>query len=265
MDIERAIEQFKNYASKYIDLNSLCELKLHHTMRVMNLCEKIAISLNFSKEKIELAKLCGLLHDIGRFEQWKRFNTFADSKSIDHGDLGVELLTHNNNKLLRNFIEDEKYDSIILKSIKYHNKYKIPNDLTEQEKEFVKIVRDADKIDILYLYTIEDIHLDTNNEKFSDKIFDCLVNMQEINRKNLDTKADRLAVSLGFLFDINYQKSFSILKNKNYYNKEIDIYKKNTNNKEFINQLEQIKTIINEYLKTRMEEKYDSGKSTYFA
>ena len=253
MNIKRAIEQLKNYASKYIDLNSLCELKLHHTLRVMNLCEEIAISLNFSKEEIELAKLCGLLHDIGRFEQWKRFNTFNDSKSIDHGDLGVEFLTHNNNNLLRIFIEDEKYDSIILNSIKYHNKYKIPNDLTEQKKEFIKIVRDADKIDILYLYTIEDIHLDTNNEKFSDKILECLINQQEINRKDINTKADRLAISLGFLFDINYQKSFSILKNKNYYNKEIDIYKKDTKNKKFINQLEQIKVIIDEYINERID------------
>lgn len=254
MNIERAIEQFKNYASKYIDLNKSCELKLHHTIRVMNLCEEIATSLKLSKEEIELAKLCGLLHDIGRFEQWKRYNTFFDLKSIDHGDLGVELLTNNNNKLLRSFIEDEKYDSIILNSIKYHNKYKVPTTLTEKEKLFTNIVRDADKIDILYLYTIKDIKIDTNNEIFSDKIFECLIKHQEINRKYLKTKADRLAVSLGFIFDINNKKSISILKDNKYYHKEIDIYKTNSNNKEFINQLEQIEVVINKYIKTRLED-----------
>ena len=45
-----------------------------------------------SKEDIDLAWLTGLLHDIGRFEQVRRYGTFNDAKSIDHGKLGVEIL-----------------------------------------------------------------------------------------------------------------------------------------------------------------------------
>jgi len=253
MDIDSAIKQFNNYTKDYINLNRLCILKVNHTIRVMNLCGEIAQSLNLSKEEIELAKLCGLLHDIGRFEQWKRYNTFVDIKSFDHGDLGVQILTDNNNCLLRKFVASDEYDSIVLTSIKYHNKYKIPLTLTGKEKMFLNIVRDADKIDILYLYIIGDIKLDINDETMSYKIFNYLLSREQINREDLITKADRLAISLGFLFDINYQKSFSILKNNNYYNKEIDIYKKNTTNKELINQLEQIKDVINEYIDERID------------
>ena len=36
--------------------------------------------------------LIGLLHDIGRFEQVKVYDTFSDIDSIDHADYGVEIL-----------------------------------------------------------------------------------------------------------------------------------------------------------------------------
>ena len=48
-------------------------------------------NLNLEKEDIKLAELIGLLHDIGRFEQLKRFNTFVDKKSINHGEFGGEI------------------------------------------------------------------------------------------------------------------------------------------------------------------------------
>jgi len=39
--------------------------------------------------------IIGLLHDYGRFIQWKKYKTFTDIDSIDHADLGVNLLTSN--------------------------------------------------------------------------------------------------------------------------------------------------------------------------
>ena len=247
MNLDNAIKIFKEYTNNYISYEA-CAKKIDHTIRVMNICEKIATSLKLSEEEITLAKLCGLLHDIGRFEQWKKYETFSDKDSIDHGDLGVKVLTSESNSLLRKFISTNKYDSIILNSIKYHNKYQISQELTDKEKLFTNIVRDADKIDILYLYTISGIKIDTNNEKMSVQIYNYLINEKEINKKDLKTKADKLAVSLGFIFDINYIESISILKNEDYYNKQIDLYISTTNNKEFIIQLEQIKNIINKYI-----------------
>ena len=81
---------FLNYASNYKEYGKLIQLKIDHTFRVEKLCEDIALSLNLSKEDVELAKLCGLLHDIARFEQLKTYNTFVYIESVDHGDLGVE-------------------------------------------------------------------------------------------------------------------------------------------------------------------------------
>ena len=149
---------------------------------------------------------------------------------------------------IRKFIKDDSLDTLIFKTIKYHNKYQLPKNLTAQEKLFCNIVRDADKIDILYLYTIKDIKIDVENDIFSAEIIDQLKNESVINRATLKTKADRLAVSLGFLFDIAFKESMAILKEKDYLNKEIDIYMQEDINPKLKEQLEEIRTIIKNYI-----------------
>ena len=244
--MNREIEEFKIYTKPYIQISDSCTLKIDHTFRVMDLCERIAKSLKLSNEDIYLAKLCGLLHDIGRFEQWRNYGTFSDKDSVDHGDLGIEVLTTNN--LIRKFIYNDKYDNIITSSILFHNKYDVPNELTDREKLFCNIVRDADKIDIIYLYTIGHITVETNNTCFSDKIYDCLINKKLISRYDKKTEADVLSISLGFVFDINFKESFKILRDFDYLNKEIDIYINKTSNPLFIKQLSCVKNIITDYI-----------------
>lgn len=237
---------FLNYASNYKEYGKLIQLKIDHTFRVEKLCEDIALSLNLSKEDVELAKLCGLLHDIARFEQLKTYNTFVDIESVDHGDLGVEILK--NEKLIYDYNSNREDDNLIINAVKYHNKYEISPNLSEREKLFCNIVRDADKLDILYLYTMKVLKVDTNNEIFSDDILELLSENKLIPRIYKKTKADTLAISLGLVFDMNFSKSYEILKKKNYMNKEIDIYEKENNNPKFLEQLSIIKNIINNYI-----------------
>lgn len=242
---------FLEYAEKYIELDDKVRLKINHTFRVMELCEMIGRSLNLSSEDLELAQLCGLLHDIGRFEQWKQYGTFDDAKSIDHGNLGVEVLKENN--LIRKFGKNEQYDDLIFKTIYYHNKYKIDECLTDREKIFCNIVRDADKLDILYLCTIEDIKVDIKSDNFSEKIYNDLTNKKLILSKERVTNADKLATTLAFVFDLNFEKSIEYLKEKNYINKEIDLYMSKTKNKEMQEQLKKIKIVTNNYIEEKLK------------
>lgn len=248
--MKEAIEEFKNYTSNYLDYGEMIQLKINHTLRVVDYCERIAKSLNLTEEEIEIAKIIGLLHDIGRFEQWKVYNTFRDRESIDHADYGVEILTKDN--YLRKYIEDDKYDEIILNSIKYHNKYEISKDLDEKNKLFAKLIRDADKIDILYLRVIGKLEIELDDNPLNDSIYDSLINKKSINRKDLKTKTDRLGVSLGFIFDINYKESFKILREVKYFDKIIDIYKEKTNNEKLKEQLEEIRKVINNYIEVNL-------------
>ena len=111
IDIQKAKNIFKQYISNYNPEDEKIKLKITHIERVAEISKDIAESLNLSKEDIKLAELIGLLHDIGRFEQAKRYNTFVDKDSINHGEYGVKILFEDG--LIREFITTDKYDRIL--------------------------------------------------------------------------------------------------------------------------------------------------------
>ena len=248
--IDNALEEFKNYTDNYLEYGDMINLKINHTHRVITLCGKIAKSIKLSKKEVDISKLIGLLHDIGRFEQYKKYKTYNDKKSVDHASLGVEILRKDD--YLRKYIENDKYDKIILNSIKYHNKYTIPSNLDEKTMIFAKLIRDADKIDILNIYNSKEIEFEVEDNSFNESIYNSLINRKSINRDLIKTKTDRLAVPLGFVFDINYKESFNILKNKKYLNSLIDTYIKKTKNSELKEQLEEIRKVINNYIEVNL-------------
>ena len=92
IDIKKAEEEFKSYVSNYDITQKPIERKKFHTFRVEKICGEIAVLLGLDEEKINLAKLIGLLHDIARFEQHTIYGTYDDLNSIDHGDLAIEIL-----------------------------------------------------------------------------------------------------------------------------------------------------------------------------
>lgn len=88
---ENIIQEFNNYVSNYNAEQKKIKMKIDHTYRVAANCQQIAESLMLSSEDIDLAWLCGMLHDIGRFEQIKRYDTFVDAQSVDHAKFGADL------------------------------------------------------------------------------------------------------------------------------------------------------------------------------
>ena len=89
---ERALEAFHRYVAPYDPENPRIALKIDHTLRVAELCDSIARGEGFTPAGCDLAWLCGLLHDIGRFEQVRRWGTFYDAQSASHAALGGEIL-----------------------------------------------------------------------------------------------------------------------------------------------------------------------------
>lgn len=91
IDLEKAKQEFLKYTEKFDLEEKHIKRKQLHSLRVMEISKKIAESLKLTQEEIELATLIGLLHDIARFEQYTKFETFNDLMSIDHADYGVEI------------------------------------------------------------------------------------------------------------------------------------------------------------------------------
>ena len=236
-------EQFIKYTNPYQKLGKKIDLKVKHTIRVKDLCKVIAKSCNLSNEDIELATYCGLLHDIGRFEQWKRYGTYDDLKSIDHGDLGYELL----NEGLINHFTSENHD-VILKAVKYHNKYHVPNTLSDRNQLFINITRDADKLDILYLCVEGQLAVKTDNSIIGKKVYNDLWKKKLIYTKDVKSKADEIGVRLGFIFDINFKKSFQIIKENDYINRLLDKQLEEIKNEELKKQIEELRIYVNQYV-----------------
>ena len=221
-------------------------MKQEHSIRVMEISKQIAQGLNLNEEQVKVATLIGLLHDVARFEQFTKYRTFNDNESIDHGDYGVAILE----KDIRKYIKTDKYDPIIKKAVKNHNKFKIEEGLTEEEILYSKIIRDADKVDIFY----ESVEMFWKGKE--KQIEESIINneileefkkgMQIDRKKNKVENINEIISVIAFIYDINFKASFEILKKENYINKILNRYNvKDTYTRE---KIEEIRKIANIYV-----------------
>ena len=229
INISNAKEIFNEYVSNYDLKNEKIALKVAHIFRVSKLSKKIATSLNLPEEDIKLAELIGLLHDIGRFEQVRKYNTFID----------------------------KKYYKIIKTAILNHNRSEIEDNLTEQELLHSKIIRDADKLDIFYVLLTDDIKNtygcsaeDMQNETFSDEIIKEFKVDHIINYKKRATYGDIWISHMAYIFNFYYKSSYVVMKEKDYLNKLTQ--KMNFKNPQTIQMAQELLQIANDYIKSKI-------------
>ena len=222
IDIKKAKQEFKRYVENYNPEDEKIKIKINHIERVAGISKKIAQNLKLSEEEIQLAELIGLLHDIGRFEQIRLYNTFSDKDSINHGEFAVKILFEDG--LIRKFIETDKYDKIIKLAIINHNRTYIEEGLTERELLHAKIIRDADKTDIYSVLISESKKTiwgkeDLSKEKISDEIYREYIEDRRINYKERKTCADTLVCHFNYVFDLNFESTKQIIKENKYIDK----------------------------------------------
>jgi len=252
MNIEIAKQEFINFTQKYDLTFPKMKRKFGHSFRVMEHSYNIAKTLQLDEKEIEIARLIGLIHDIGHFEQIKIQDILKENRIIDHGDLGVEILVQNN--YLRKFIEESEYDRIILKAIKNHNKFKIEEGLTGKELLFSKIVRDADKLDIFYegaemFWTDAKQVEEVNNSTISADVMEYVIKNIYWDKKDIKTEADDIIRFISSTFDINFKYDFEVMKRENYINKILDKF--DFKDKTTAKQMKKIRKIINEYVENK--------------
>lgn len=236
--MKEALELFNNYYSNFDSTLYGVDSKYNHTMRVVEYAKIIAVNLELSDEDIEIVRKCALFHDISRFKQWSKYQTFEDRISFDHGDEGYKILN-----------ELGVTDEIVLLSTKYHNKYELPNGIDDRTRLFCDITRDADKIDILIELGNEYKGDDT---KVDDEVMECFRNhtlMQNILLER-NPKLYSILRYLAFIFDIKFRESFRIIKDKNVVNIKCD----NIQYKNKDEQIEEIRNICNKYIEERISD-----------
>lgn len=197
--IEKYVEAFFEYASNYDFSKDKIKLKYEHTLRVMKLSRKYAELLGFNEEDIELATLIGLLHDIGRFEQVRVYDSFDDLHTVDHADYSVEQLF--NKGEIKRFTDRVEWYPILEFAIQNHNKLSIPEIDNERMLKHARLIRDTDKMDILVAMIGR---VSVKNIPISPIVLETTMRHECVDRKYSVTASDRIAVQYGFVFDINY-------------------------------------------------------------
>ena len=224
--------KFLLYYREFNENNRDIYIKYVHSFHVMFYMERLACKLSLSEDDIYLAKAIGLLHDIGRFEQLEKKNSF-DDQLLDHADVAIDYLFTNNH--IREFIDNSEYDEIIKKAIFYHNKIEIGSDMTERERLFAKMIRDMDKVDIYE----QDAKFFRNSffEKPTKKVVEDFLEGRLVSDKDSNNRSDFIIRYFGFLNDFNFAESLDILIASDNFTKYVKSIKVSEDNKKLFEEL----------------------------
>ena len=209
MNLDKLEKHYFDYVDTFREggeLKPMMELKRFHTLKVVENAKAIAAGEGFSAHDAQLSYAAALLHDTGRYEQLKRYNTFKDSESVDHAVFSHDIVKE------RGWLEDcgftpEERDEV-LKAVLYHNRRDLPEEAMKSAA--AKSVRDADKLDIFRVLEdrIENTDWRKDSTAFWSLRYDLKPNPEVIaairegrpvDYQNIKSLADFILIQVGWL------------------------------------------------------------------
>jgi hypothetical protein len=203
-------------------VNANIKLKEEHSGRVCSEMLYLADQLHLVGNQRLLAETIALFHDVGRFPQFLKYQTYSDPKSINHCLLGLEVLQKEN--VLTQLPDDER--QIIEAAIRYHGEKELPSNLAGDTLLLSKMIRDADKLDIFnvvikaYIQQRDDpdnfkLEIELPDEpRFTPEVLDAILTGGRIDYKSLRTMNDMKLCVLGWVYDVNFVPTLSRLKQR---------------------------------------------------
>lgn len=219
--------KFKAWFDEYVsgfygndpEQNQIYKLKEAHTLRVCENILTLGKSIHLSQNDLKIIEIAALFHDIGRFKQYQIYATFNDTKSVNHAKLGIQRLSLH--KILNNLSLDEKRSIVI--PIAWHNAYKPPDIKNDKMLLFIKLLRDADKLDIWRVvvnYYKESKNqtsktvtqdLPDNGQACSAGIIRSIHEGEMAKITDLTCLADLKLLQISWVYDLNFTKSHQLL------------------------------------------------------
>lgn len=215
-------------------INANLKLKEDHSRRTCEETLYLAEDLGLSDNQKRIAEVTALFHDIGRFEQFSKYRTYNDVNSVNHCLLGVEVLRKA--KVLEGMSAEERES--IEKAIEYHGVKELPSDLDGDCLLFSKLIRDADKIDVLYVATeyykqyAEDpdgfkMELDLPDEPgYSSEVVERILRGERVGYGELRVMNDMRLAQLGWVYDVNFRGTLRRIKERRLLDKLLDFLPK---------------------------------------
>lgn len=221
-------------------------LKVVHTKKVVEEILGICDSLNFKKEEHYLAEITAILHDIGRFVQYARYHSFSDVNTENHAVLGIEVI-RKTGVINRFEVQDRQ---LIEFTVLNHNKASLPETDNSKSLLFLKLLRDAYKIDILRVVTDHYSGCHTNSAielgipdvfRVSKTVIKSILENKVVKAENVKSINDFKLLQMSWVFDLNFQKSFEIINERKFLDR-IAVSLPNTNS------VKQVISVIKEQL-----------------
>ena len=217
------LEELTKLYDAYIDayreadgkLPAMMQLKRVHTAYVAKNAELIADGEGFSSEEREVALAAALLHDTGRYEQLRRYNTFKDSESVDHAVFSHDIVVE---KGWLDQVLDKSKKDVVLKAVLYHNRRDLPPEIEQSNNPndrtllgaAAHTVRDADKLDIFRVLEDQIAHTDWKGDARAfwnlsvsappnPAVIECIEHRCAVDYQNIQSLSDFVLIQVGWM------------------------------------------------------------------
>lgn len=203
--------------------NRNIRLKEEHTRQVCAIMARLTASLALPEADRLVAEAVALFHDLGRFEQYRRYRTFKDATSTNHALLGARILAEQG--VLEPLAPEER--RLIGEAVALHNVFRLPPDLDERSLLHLKLIRDADKLDIWRVFC--DYYAQPPAERpsavglgFAElpecmaEVVEAVVRGELVNLAVLRTLNDFKLLQLSWVYDLNFGESGRLFLERNY-------------------------------------------------
>lgn len=199
------------------------QLKIDHTRRVCDNMHILANGEGLSAEDGLVAASVALLHDVGRFPQYRRWRTFRDRDSDNHARLSIEVIREH--RILDALTTDKSM--MIEEAVRFHNLLTIPEQMKSPTTLFLCLIRDADKLDIWRVF-LEYFRTPAHERATATMLGlkdlpgvspACLEHLLTGEIVHLDSVAcinDFKLLLISWVYDLNFSTSFRLLNDNGY-------------------------------------------------
>lgn len=221
LDYEHARAEFERYLDEYDREDEKIKLKIIHTYGVVACAEEIARRRGLSAEDAELARVIALLHDIGRFEQVRLFDSFFPN-TMDHAAFGTELL-FGPKRYIRRFLDTDAFDAVIREAVADHSLLALPPIADERSLFHAKLIRDADKLDNCRVKLEESLEAmlevpeeDAGKGLISPRVWQACLREESVDSADRVTSIDYWVSYLAQYYDVNFKETFDVIREQKY-------------------------------------------------
>ncbi len=230
MLIEQLRQRFFDYVDRFYINDAVndqpIQLKRDHTRRVCRNARMLANKLVLSEKDTRLAEVMALFHDVGRFKQYRVYQTFKDADSENHAALSVAEIHAND--FLEGLPEADR--RLVLTAIEFHNALDIPDGLSDRERFFLKLLRDADKLDIWKVFgeyyenearsAADSVSLGLpDNAQYSAKALAAVRDRKIVRMQEMKTLNDFKLLQISWVYDLNFAPTMEAMQEKGYINR----------------------------------------------